>query len=214
MHISLRRASRLGVVAGAIVLTMVPTWRWAKAQSDTGNIIIADQYNNRVIEVDRATHQVVWTFGDGSDIAGPHSVVGVNDVERIGPLTLISGTGTPPGAPGLLRYGQRLPRQSGVHRGQAGQDPVAVRPGGRRGLRRQSAEHSRAGRISVRISGPPRFPRDHRRPGQPAHHRGERVYRQDRVAIRHNGRGGEWAEPAQQSQQRRGAGERPHPDRR
>jgi len=102
MRISLRRASRLGVVAGAIVLTLGPASRWAKAQStaDTGHIIIADQYNNRVVEVDRATHKVVWSFGDGSDIPGPHSVVGVNDVERFGPLTLISGTGTPPGAPG------------------------------------------------------------------------------------------------------------------
>src|SRR5580704_4372768 len=102
MRISLRRASRLGVVAGAIVLTMGPVCRFAKAQPtvDTGNIIIADQYNNRVVEVDRAMHKVVWSFGDGSDIPGPHSVVGVNDVERFGPLTLISGTGTPPGAPG------------------------------------------------------------------------------------------------------------------
>ena len=29
---------------------------------------------------------------------GPHSIVGTNDAERVGRLTLISGTGTPPGA--------------------------------------------------------------------------------------------------------------------
>jgi hypothetical protein len=72
----------------------------AAAQDDSGHILIADQFNNRVVEVDRKTHQVVWHFGNGSDLPGPHSVVGVNDAERFGPLTLISGTGTPPGLPG------------------------------------------------------------------------------------------------------------------
>lgn len=64
------------------------------------DILIADQFNNRVVEVNPATHAVVWHFGNGSDIPGPHSVVGTNDAERIGPFTLISGTGTPPGLPG------------------------------------------------------------------------------------------------------------------
>jgi hypothetical protein len=74
--------------------------RPAVAQNDNGPILIADQFNNRVIEIDRTTHQVLWHFGNGSDLPGPHSVVGVNDAERFGPLTLISGTGTPPGLPG------------------------------------------------------------------------------------------------------------------
>jgi hypothetical protein len=43
-------------------------------------------------------HQVVWHFGNGSSVPGPHSIVGTNDVERVGALTLIAGTGTPPGA--------------------------------------------------------------------------------------------------------------------
>ena len=62
-----------------------------------GNILIADQFNNRVIEVDQ-NHHVVWQFGNGSNVAGPHSVVGVNDAERVDDLTLIAGTGTPAGA--------------------------------------------------------------------------------------------------------------------
>ena len=62
-----------------------------------GDILIADQFNNRVIEVN-SHHQVVWQFGNGSNVAGPHSIVGTNDAERVGGLTLISGTGTPPGA--------------------------------------------------------------------------------------------------------------------
>src|ERR1700730_2992052 len=62
-----------------------------------GNVLIADQFNNRVVEVNRH-HQVVWHFGDGSNVPGPHSIVGTNDAERVGALTLIAGTGSPPGA--------------------------------------------------------------------------------------------------------------------
>jgi hypothetical protein len=63
----------------------------------SGDILIADQFNNRVIEVNPA-HHIVWQFGNGSNVAGPHSIVGTNDAERVGSLTLISGTGTPAGA--------------------------------------------------------------------------------------------------------------------
>ncbi len=65
------------------------------------DILIADQFNNRVIEVDPRTHGVVWQFGDGSDKPGPHSIVGVNDAERIASFTLISGTGIPAATPPL-----------------------------------------------------------------------------------------------------------------
>jgi hypothetical protein len=63
--------------------------------NDRDNILIADQYNNRVIEIERDTHEVVWQFGNGSDKPGPNSVVGTNDAERVGTFTLISGTGIP-----------------------------------------------------------------------------------------------------------------------
>lgn len=70
-----------------------------------GDILIADQFNNRVIEVN-GRHQVVWQFGNGSNVPGPHSIVGTNDAERVGGLTLISGTGTPPGAdPSCMKPG-------------------------------------------------------------------------------------------------------------
>lgn len=91
------RPGLMGV--GVIVLAALTMPSHAVAQSE-GNILIADQFNNRVVEVNPATHKVVWHFGNGSDLPGPHSVVGTNDAERIGPLTLISGTGTPPGLPG------------------------------------------------------------------------------------------------------------------
>ena len=92
-----RLALAVAIVAG-LASTVVPAP--ARAAPDNGNILIADQFNNRVIEVNPATHKIVWHFGNGSDLPGPHSVVGVNDAERFGPLTLIAGTGTPPGLPG------------------------------------------------------------------------------------------------------------------
>jgi hypothetical protein len=68
-----------------------------RTASNKGHVLIADQFNNRVVEVDGG-HHVVWHFGNGSSVAGPHSIVGPNDAERVGDLTLIAGTGTPPGA--------------------------------------------------------------------------------------------------------------------
>jgi hypothetical protein len=80
-----------------------------------GNILIADQFNNRVVEMDDDAN-IIWQFGSGSNVPGPGSVVAPNDVERVfylGPtsmaagyadtedpndLTLISGTGAPAGA--------------------------------------------------------------------------------------------------------------------
>ncbi len=63
----------------------------------SGNILISDQFNNRVIEVNPSTNQIVWQFGDGSSTAGPNSVVAPNDAQRVGDLTLISGAGAPQG---------------------------------------------------------------------------------------------------------------------
>ncbi|HEY2476758.1 MAG TPA: hypothetical protein VGI19_18400 [Candidatus Cybelea sp.] len=63
----------------------------------SGHVLIADQWNNRIIEVGR-NHRIVWHFGDGSAVAGPTSVVGPNDAERYGDgLTLIAGSGLPAG---------------------------------------------------------------------------------------------------------------------
>jgi len=74
----------------------------ALAQGDDfntrGNILISDQFNNRVIEVNPENHKVVWHFGNGSSVAGPHSVVAVNDAQRVAFLTLIAGTGAPAGS--------------------------------------------------------------------------------------------------------------------
>lgn len=82
----------------------VLSWTWVSFAEDhdgfnaRGNILISDQFNNRVIEVNPDNHQIVWKFGDGSSVAGPQSVVAPNDAQRVGPFTLIAGTGAPAGS--------------------------------------------------------------------------------------------------------------------
>ncbi len=61
-----------------------------------GNILIADQFNNRVIETTPAGH-IVWQFGLGPNNFSPRSIIGCNDAQRVGRFTLMAGTGTPPG---------------------------------------------------------------------------------------------------------------------
>jgi len=65
--------------------------------NDLGNYLISDQFNNRVIEVDKF-HKIVWQFGDGSSVAGSKSIVAPNDAQRVGVLTLMAGTGAPAGS--------------------------------------------------------------------------------------------------------------------
>ena len=62
------------------------------------NTLIADQFNNRVIEVDLRGN-IVWQFGLGPNDYSAASINGTNDAERVGQLTLMAGTGTPAGQP-------------------------------------------------------------------------------------------------------------------
>ena len=88
-----------------IVACMAAIWfvvgRPAGAQSrfnQPGNILITDQFNNRVIEIDPAGN-IVWQFGRGPGNTTTSSMIGTNDAERVGTLTLMAGTGIPPGVP-------------------------------------------------------------------------------------------------------------------
>ncbi|MDQ6768310.1 MAG: hypothetical protein M3Z41_10925 [Candidatus Eremiobacteraeota bacterium] len=63
-----------------------------------GNIIIADQFNNRIIEIDN-THRIAWSFGSNNPALcnpGPGAIIAPNDEERVGDFTLMAGTGVPP----------------------------------------------------------------------------------------------------------------------
>ncbi len=95
------RAAAIGGVCtllAGVLIAPTPAQAFDDDQFNTpGNILVADQFNNRIVEIDR-DHHVLWHFGDGSSVAGPHSIVGPNDAQRVGDLTLISGTGTPAGA--------------------------------------------------------------------------------------------------------------------
>jgi hypothetical protein len=69
-----------------------------------GNVLISDQFNNRVVEVAPDGH-IVWTFGSGNPTLcnpGPGAIIGLNDAERLsGGLTLLAGTGIPAGSQSL-----------------------------------------------------------------------------------------------------------------
>ena len=70
--------------------------------NEPGNILIADQFNNRVIETD-PNGNILWRYGLGPNDFTFRSPIGVNDAERVGQDTLMAATGTPagvvPGAP-------------------------------------------------------------------------------------------------------------------
>ncbi len=62
--------------------------------NERGNLLIADQFNNRVIEID-PSGRIVWSYGRGPNDFTARSVIGVNDAQRVGVFTLMAGTGTP-----------------------------------------------------------------------------------------------------------------------
>ena len=82
----------------AVVLACTVTASAGDHYNKHGNILIADQFNNRVLEVDPKTNEIIWSFGDGSSTAGPTSVVAPNDFQRVGDINLVAGTGAPPGS--------------------------------------------------------------------------------------------------------------------
>src|ERR1700732_5273598 len=102
-------ASLLTLSMLSLLAIAAPIYVAADAPTNTagfnhpGNLLITDQFNNRVIEVNPSTNQIVWSFGSGSGTTcnpGSHSVIGSNDAERLSDgLTLIAGTGIPAGVP-------------------------------------------------------------------------------------------------------------------
>ncbi|MFI5417919.1 MAG: PQQ-binding-like beta-propeller repeat protein [Candidatus Lutacidiplasmatales archaeon] len=107
-----RRAGILAVASVALFLlapavslaTAAPVAHGAVTHPSTsaynrhGDLLITDQFNNRVIEVNPLTNAIVWSYGSNNVSLcnpGPHSVIAPNDAERLaGGLTLIAGTGT------------------------------------------------------------------------------------------------------------------------
>ncbi len=61
-----------------------------------GNVLISDQYNNRVIET-TPRGEIVWSFGYGPNIFTSAGIIGVTDAQRFKQYTLIAGAGIPVG---------------------------------------------------------------------------------------------------------------------
>jgi hypothetical protein len=74
-----------------------------------GNLLITDQFNNRVIEVDPHSKAIVWSFGSNDPSLcnpGPAAIIGTNYAERLADgLTVMAGTGIPPGASAAMPNG-------------------------------------------------------------------------------------------------------------
>ncbi len=94
---------RLSVFSSIVALILINPGNVSARQpkinphfNQPGNILIADQFNNRVIEINK-DGDIVWSFGLGPDNFSGRGIVGVNDAQRVGPLTLMAGTGTPAG---------------------------------------------------------------------------------------------------------------------
>jgi hypothetical protein len=81
-------ASLPGIPAGNIQVS--PEFNQA------GNILIADQWNNRVIET-TPSGRIVWSFGLGPHDFSTNSPISVNDAERVGDYTLMANPGDAPG---------------------------------------------------------------------------------------------------------------------
>src|ERR1700720_3315645 len=86
-------------ISGAIVLAALPASAGMVSPAKfnhPGNILISDQFNNRVIEADK-NGNIVWSWGLGPMDFSANSILGVNDAERVGQDTLMAGTGIPAG---------------------------------------------------------------------------------------------------------------------
>ena len=116
MAIPEQRVKRLALIGGAallllalllsfLVLSSHRAFATSSGFNSPGNVLITDQFNNRVIEVDQ-NKNIVWSFGSNdSDLCnpGPGAIIGTNGAERLsGGLTVMAGTGIPPmTVPGL-----------------------------------------------------------------------------------------------------------------
>lgn len=93
----MKRASA-AVVAGMVLSVLSASVGLASGFNTPGDLVIADQFNHRIIEIN-AQHQIVWSFGSGNPSLcnpGPKTIIGPNDQERVGTFTFMAGTGVPP----------------------------------------------------------------------------------------------------------------------
>ena len=88
----------IALLVALMLVTVMPVH--AKSVFDQpGNLLITDQFNNRVIELDPVSGGIVWSYGTGKSTdcnPGAGAIIGPNDAERIANgLTIMAGTGIP-----------------------------------------------------------------------------------------------------------------------
>src|SRR5260370_7354648 len=91
---------RLGLIAAAILTgsAILLSVAVSKGQSSKfnrpGNILITDQFNNRVIEIDPSGN-IVWQSGSGPGNLTPSAIIRTNDAQRVNYPPLLSATHIP-----------------------------------------------------------------------------------------------------------------------
>lgn len=88
----------LGLVLISSLLVMPAVYSASKPRYDTrGNLIIVDQYNNRVLEMEPVTGTIVWEYDASVRRSETNWLVGPRDAERFKGRTLIVAGGLPAG---------------------------------------------------------------------------------------------------------------------
>ncbi len=103
------------VLSGALMAPAAPrggysvTASTASGFNTPGNVLVSDQFNNRVVEINPVMNRIVWSFGSNNPSLcnpGPGTIIGTNWAERLSDgLTVIAGTGIPAGADPLMPNG-------------------------------------------------------------------------------------------------------------
>jgi hypothetical protein len=84
------------IVSGAQQFFRLASFQVSPQFNQPNNVLIADQWNNRVIET-TPSGQIIWSFGLGPKDFSSNSPISVNDAERVGEYTLMANPGDAPG---------------------------------------------------------------------------------------------------------------------
>jgi len=84
------------IVSGAQQFFRLANYQISPQFNQPNNVLIADQWNNRVIEI-TPSGQIIWSFGLGPKDFSSNSPISVNDAERVGDFTLMANPGDAPG---------------------------------------------------------------------------------------------------------------------
>ncbi len=84
------------IVSGAQQFFRLASFQASPQFNQPNNVLIADQWNNRVIET-TPSGQIIWSYGLGPRDFSSNSPISVNDAERVGDYTLMANPGDAPG---------------------------------------------------------------------------------------------------------------------